>query len=158
MRNFPVHLIRPLSVKLWGSSKSASIEIPLAPFDLDGNAIQTTIWLENIRLPSTKLSRLQKQQFTFPSNPRNGYIDGSVYIQHAHHPVDVSSILFGILGPLGLPLTVEATMLLDCEGLMDYAATAIRIETIVETEQVWRPVQHYGPAAGDPRIHQGISI
>ncbi|MFN3165431.1 MAG: hypothetical protein ACE37H_00035 [Phycisphaeraceae bacterium] len=94
MKRFPVEKRRPQIATLSGTADHASIRIPLAPFDLDDQSIETVLVLEQIRLPTVDRSRLCGRSFDFPSNPQAGYIDGSIYIDHAHHPVDVSSIHF----------------------------------------------------------------
>jgi hypothetical protein len=52
-------------------------------------------------------------------NPEPGYIDGSLYIEHAHHPVDVSSIEFGQIVDGELPVKFKARFVLSHEGLQD---------------------------------------
>jgi hypothetical protein len=56
-------------------------------------------------------------------NPKPGYIDGSVYIGHAHHPVDVTSIRFGAVGGNSVEAEFEMHFLFECEGLDDYQNT-----------------------------------
>lgn len=46
-----------------------------------------------IELPEN-LSNYIGKTITFPTNPNDGYIDGSVYLLNAHNPVDVSEIKF----------------------------------------------------------------
>lgn len=71
-----------------------SIEIVLVPFRLDDEVVDTSIRLDDIALPDT-VEALEQQAFSFPVNPADGYIDGTVYIQSRHNPVDVTHISFG---------------------------------------------------------------
>ena len=95
MRDFPVENLKPLPGRLVAEPVGLSIEIPLAPFTIDGEVVETSIFLGGVSLPTLDVLKLTGQTFSFPVNPKPGYIDGSVYVQHAHHPVDVNSIRFG---------------------------------------------------------------
>ncbi|MBE1531256.1 hypothetical protein [Actinomadura algeriensis] len=86
-----------------------SIEIPLEPFSADdeyepetfrpGQAgpelVETEFSLDFISLPTEHLTALSARTFTFPVNPEDGYIDGSIYLVGTHNPVDVTRIAFG---------------------------------------------------------------
>lgn len=78
-----------------------SIEIPLEPFSADDEfdpatfrpgpagpeIIDTAIVLDFIKLPAEELTELSQRTFTFPVNPEDGYIDGSIYLIAAHCPL-----------------------------------------------------------------------
>ena len=70
-----------------------NIEIPIAEFILDEKTIETSLRLDFIRLPN-KLESYIGKKITFPVNPIEGYIDGSIYLRDAHNPFDVSEIHF----------------------------------------------------------------
>ena len=120
MSQFPAHKIKPKSSVLTESSSCISIEIILEPFELDDLFVDTSIRLDMIDLPTTDLSVLAGRNFEFPVNPEPGYIDGSVYIEHAHHPVDVTHIRFGEIQDGKVSTEISASFVLNYEGLRDY--------------------------------------
>ncbi len=72
----------------------------------------------------TCFSRRAGQAFNFPTNPNHGYIDGSVYIQHAHHPVDVTSIRYGREGGTAIESEIDLVFVLEFEGFSDWTLIA----------------------------------
>lgn len=70
-----------------------SIILPVSKFVLEDEIVSTSIQLYAIELPENLPSYIGKT-VSFPVNPNDGYIDGSVYLQNAHNPVDVSEIKF----------------------------------------------------------------
>ncbi len=119
----PVKLLQARHAILAGEPSSASIEILLKPFILDGDLIDTSIRLDGINLPSCKLSDLASQTFTFPLNPDGDYIDGSVYWNSRHHPVDVSSLSFIVSRRGQLTLLVKACFNLLAQEGEDFVST-----------------------------------
>lgn len=71
-----------------------SISIPLAPFTFENEEVDTMVGLDFIRFPTTWRS-LAGNTYTFPINPTPGFVDGSLYLDNVHNPVDVSRIKFG---------------------------------------------------------------
>ncbi|GAA0582806.1 hypothetical protein [Actinomadura livida] len=81
------------------------ITIPLEPFSADDEyepatfrpgdggpeLVKTEISLDHIHLSATELTGLSQRTFTFPVNPEDGYIDGSIYLVASHCPVDVTA-------------------------------------------------------------------
>jgi hypothetical protein len=100
MRDFPVEKLKALPGRLFAEALGLSIEVPLEPFTLDEEIVETKICLGDVGLPATDIAKLVGQSFLFPASPKPGYIDGSVYIRGAHHPVDVRSIRFGRMANL----------------------------------------------------------
>lgn len=49
-------------------------------------------------------------------NPKEGYIDGSLYLTVAHNPVDVTRIAFGPLQGEKMEATFTMRLLLEFEG------------------------------------------
>ena len=129
MQQFPVDKLRPLPGWLWGADCDLSITVPLHPFSLaigeNGSEIgvETALELSQVELPSGRLDALDGQTFAFPVNPEDGYIDGSICIEHAHHPVDVSAIRFGLLKGGAVEVELEGELILEFEGLGDFANT-----------------------------------
>jgi hypothetical protein len=102
IRHYPAGLDHPVA-GTW------TIEIPLEPFSADDEydpatfrpgsdgpeLIETEIVLDFIGLPVAELTGLSRRTFEFPTNPEDGYIDGSIYLIAAHCPVEVTRIDFG---------------------------------------------------------------
>lgn len=78
MRNFPVELLKPLPGVFFDDDLGMDIEVPLSPFTLDDDLVDTSIRLDGISLPTTDLRALSGKEFQFPVNPTHGYIDGSI--------------------------------------------------------------------------------
>lgn len=91
---------------------SYTIFLPVSKFVLDGEIISTSVDLYAIELPEPLQNYLGKT-IEFPVNPDLGYIDGSIYLRHAHNPVDVTKIRF--LRFENDSLELELTMKFDFE-------------------------------------------
>ncbi|MFC3702830.1 hypothetical protein ACFOND_14415 [Reinekea marina] len=71
------------------------ISIPLETFKFQNEKVDTTVELDFIHLPvRNDWKELIGNSYSFPINPENGYIDGSVYLGHAHNPADTSKVSF----------------------------------------------------------------
>lgn len=139
MTTFPLDSLVPLEARLWGEDDEYSLEIPLAPFQLDDLAVDTSIRLDGIDLPTGDFAELAGQTFEFPVNAEDGYIDGSVYIEHAHHPVDVTEISFGEVAGGNLRARCRARFLFSVEGLREYDDAECELEiTIAATTRETR--------------------
>ncbi len=79
-----------------GISRSVffSIVIPITPFNFEGETVETSVRLDFIDFGVTDWRLLSDKSFVFPVNPEEGYIDGSMYLGHAHNPADVTRIAF----------------------------------------------------------------
>jgi hypothetical protein len=71
------------------------IEIPVEPFEFDGETQDTAVRLDFIEFDVTDWRQLSVRTFGFPTNPTPGYIDGSMYLAGAHNPADVTTIRCG---------------------------------------------------------------
>jgi len=94
MVEFPSRLLVPTSAVLSGSPGEHSIEIYLDEFELDGETIDTSFrfdWIDG--LPAS-LNDCVGRRFVFPMNPDDGYVDGSIYLVHAHHPAHLTRLSF----------------------------------------------------------------
>lgn len=86
-----------------------------------------------------RLEELEYTQYEFPFNPVDGYIDGSVFIVHAHHPIDVSRIEFGSLKGGGIEATIQMVIRFEYEGLQadsgntEFVDTETTIRAILRT-------------------------
>ncbi|MFF5259047.1 hypothetical protein ACFY4C_08875 [Actinomadura viridis] len=135
------------------------ITVPLAPFSADDEyepatfrpgaagptLVETEISLDSISLPATDPAALSGRAFTFPVNPEDGYIDGSVYLVATHCPVDVTRIEFGEWEGGRLRATLHACFAFDMAGAINIRDR----EAVLDTElrfEVARPVA--GPVPG----------
>jgi hypothetical protein len=124
MKNFPLDLIQPLVAIISGEPSCACIEIILKSFYLENDLIETSIRLDGVEIHSVRLTDLLNKSYEFPINPLEGYIDGSMYIDGAHHPVDVTSLSFH-LGKDGLPkIIVKGYFDFEHEGFKNYGKTS----------------------------------
>ena len=104
-KNFDTTLLKPIEGFLtgtWFSNPSLNIpttlffniNITLEDFNYKNQNQQTYISFEFIELPIKSYNELQNNTYNFPINPENGYIDGSIYINGSHNPIDVIEISF----------------------------------------------------------------
>lgn len=120
---FPIDRLNPKPAVVRGTPGDYTIEIPLAPFEIDDLEVETSIYLDHVSLPSLDWKELKGRRFSFPVNPEQGYIDGSIYIEHAHHPVDVTAITFDDAEEDTLRARFAMRFLFEYEGLGDYGDT-----------------------------------
>jgi len=134
MIDFPIEKLKFTSATITGIDGNISLEVGVKPFELslDGYSenIETVIRLDTINLPK-ELGELTGKSFTFPVNPDDGYIDGSIYFFAAHSPIDVTEIKFGEVVNGKLPVTFETAWVLEFEltGFKNFNTT---IQTHVE--------------------------
>jgi len=131
---FPIQKLNPQVGTFTGPVLDCGIEIPLAPFELEGTTVSTSIRLEGILLPSDELDELVGERYDFPINPEPGYIDGSIYIEHAHHPVDATVIEFGERQGELFSIKLTLRLILEYAGLHDYVDTDVKLEGFVRPE------------------------
>jgi hypothetical protein len=106
----------------------------LEPFRLEDLDVSTAIIFERLTLPTTELRDLARVRVTFPVNPEAGYVDGSVYIEHAHHPADLTEIEFGEHDGATIAARLSLNLLFSFEGLMDFADTACNLAVRIRSE------------------------
>lgn len=115
---FPIALLAPLPGGLRFTAFGGSIDIPLSPFMLPGHGrVETNLRLDGIALPARDPSALAGRDFAFPRNPAPGFIDGSIYIGGAHHPVDVTRISFRRAAGDMLRAYFDTMLIFSFEGL-----------------------------------------
>ncbi len=93
-----------------------NISIPVAPFSLDGETVATSFELEAIDFGTEDIAELADNAFSFPVNPEDGYIDGSLYLKNVHYPADVTEIAFGPYDGLTILATITLRILFSFEG------------------------------------------
>ncbi len=132
---FPIEKLKPQIGTFTCSVGDCSIELPLAQFELDGTTVNTSIHLEGILLPSVKLDELIGKRYDFPINPEPGHIDGSIYIEHAHHPVDITVIEFGERQEELFSIKIELCLILEYDGLGGYIDTDATLEGLIRPKR-----------------------
>ena len=136
---FPAALIRPESGTIEETDIGVAIEVPLAPFQLaleDGvEVVTTSVRMEGVPLPSANLADLQQQTYKFPRNPEASHVDASIYIGHAHHPVDVTQMRFGELADGVASVDIEAILCFEFEGLDDYDDTSLSMTALLRSAE-----------------------
>ncbi|ENB2050547.1 hypothetical protein D2H34_001954 [Vibrio fluvialis] len=134
MEEFPIEKLSFTKARISGADGNTSIEIVVEPFDLEldgySESVDTLIRLDSINLPN-KPQQLEGKEFNFPTNPKPGYIDGSIYFFAAHNPVDITRIRFGEISEGRMPLTLESIWVLEYEntGFKNLSKT---VETYIE--------------------------
>jgi len=93
-----------------------NISIPVAPFPLGGETVATSFELESIDFGTQNIVELASNTFTFPVNPEEGYIDGSIYLANVHNPADVTEIAFGPYNDSTISATITLRILFSFEG------------------------------------------
>jgi hypothetical protein len=149
-RAFPVELLVPTGGTLAGFDEDLeaagddfSIEIALEPFELEGEEVETSIRLDAIELDVEHARELEGRTFAFPTNPEEGYVDGSVYLGGAHNPVDVHEIRFGRLRGRTIDAAFRVTLDFEYEGV-GFATTPHELAATLELVEAEETV------AGDP--------
>jgi hypothetical protein len=133
MEDFSPKLLKAHHAILSGAPGDVSIKILMAPFLFDQEVVDTSIRLDGINLPSSMLRDLAGKLFEFPTNPNDGYIDGSIYLESAHHPVDVTSLSFSKSRDGQLTLIVKGVYVFDFEGLDNLRNTPFTLAATVSS-------------------------
>jgi hypothetical protein len=97
-------------------NNSYSIILPLEKFILDEEIVDTTLRFDRI-LFSEPLENYIGKKVSFPINPIEGYIDGSIYLRSAHNPIDISSIKFIKLENETLNAELTMDFVFEFEGI-----------------------------------------
>lgn len=133
MRKFPTSLLEPKIAVLSGQPHDASLDILLEQFILDEEVINAQIRLDGIEMPSLMLADLVGKSFAFPINPEDGYIDGSIYMDSAHHPVDVDNISFHLSRDETVTMVLKGVLDFEFEKLRHYEKTPFSLGVTVAT-------------------------
>ncbi len=132
--NFPVNLLRVEKARLYGVRGSYSVDINIAPFFLEccqEECFDQPIIINGLPIDEEKLEEMAGRCYQFPkSDERSHLVDASVYVQHAHHPVDVNSVSFGNIQNGRMSIEIDLTFIFSFEGLCDYGdvGVALRFE------------------------------
>lgn len=109
-----------------------TISFPFAPFDLEGEEVSTELVLDLIDLPVRSWRELAGHAHDFPVYPAEGCIDGSVYLFHAHNPVNVTRLSFGSIKGLSIPVTIDLSIDFTVEGDEAYGVPVMQWEAELE--------------------------
>ncbi|WP_136635185.1 hypothetical protein [Pseudooceanicola onchidii] len=124
---FPIDTLTVRRATLEGGRHGQTLSLDLAAFTIplrgEDQTFLTAAVFDGIDLPSTRARDLAGQVYDFPANPDDGYIDGSIYIDNRHHPVDATRLAFGPITGDVLPLTLTTRLVLSFEKLASYADT-----------------------------------
>ncbi len=112
------------------------IEIPLQPFEYEDKIQETSVRLNFIHFGVANWRYLSGKTFSFPKNPEEGYIDGSVYLSGVHNPVDATRIQFSNLKGSCLPVSLDLEFDFVFEGLKDLGM----IKMLWQTELSFEPM------------------
>lgn len=106
-----------------------SIHIFMEPFMYNNEIVSPTIRLDNVDLPSIKLGDLASQSFTFTEDD----IEGSIYLNGSHHPVDILSLQFFLGRQNQLTVLVKGIYDFEYEGLDDLSNQKFVFNTQIST-------------------------
>ena len=101
------------------------IEIPVEPFDYGDSTHRTSLRLDFIELPVRSWRELKGREFSFPTNPDPGFIDGSLYLDGAHNPADVTLIRFGEPNTDVVPIAIKGSLDFTIEGPEELGVVAL---------------------------------
>ena len=116
LETFPKEILVPSSASIRRAGALFSIQIELQPFTLDDEEVTTSFIFEGVRLPADSQSWAHRS-FTFSRNPTDGYIDGSIYLRHAHNPADVTCIKFGERSGDSISAEFSTCLVFEFEGI-----------------------------------------
>ena len=108
---------------------SCRIELSIKPFELDGEVIQTTIFIEDIALP-IDVCNIENKEFLFAYYPQEGYIDSSMYLKNIHNPITVKIITFKEYNKHSNTIRAEFDMIFDFE-VIDLKNETYRFSTVL---------------------------
>lgn len=115
LEEFPSKLLRPKSGTLYLSGESPSIGIELEAFTIDDEEVDQSIDFQ-LEISASGLPDLVGRTFEFPSNPEDGYVEGSIYIWNSHNPIDLHSVAFGQQNEAAITATLDMTFVFEFEG------------------------------------------
>jgi hypothetical protein len=136
MENFSPKDLKARYAILYGIPGDISIDILMKPFLLNKEIVDTAICLDGIDLSSNMLRDLAGKSFEFPTNPDESYIDGSIYLEHAHHPVDVASLNFSKSRDGYLTLILKGVYVFGIGGLYNLGSTPFTLSAAVSSRAV----------------------
>ncbi|SBS27030.1 hypothetical protein MSP8887_00522 [Marinomonas spartinae] len=122
-----------------------SISIDLDELEFQNETEETCIQLDFIKIHFKSFSDLQNKEFEFPINPEDGYIDGSVYLDSQHIPVDVTKISFCSFDGDNIKAKIFGIVLFDNCGYKD-PNQEFDLETTLRFENILIPPDIISPS------------
>lgn len=133
-KSFPKELIRPRYGLLNLSAEQPSLLIDLESFTLDGEEVQQSLDFK-LEIFTCDLSELAGRTFEFPSNPEEGYVEGSIYIWSVHNPIDLHSVAFEASEGDTVRAILDMTFVFDFEGERENLRMKLPVKFDVRTCQ-----------------------
>lgn len=133
MKNFLPSALQARHTLISGTAGNISIEVMLKPFLMNQEIIDTSIRLDGVRIPSSILRDLVSKTFNFPTNPTEGYIDGSIYLDNTHHPIDVTKIEFHQTRDGGAIIVIKGVYVFEYEGLGGCQSTSFTLSSTISS-------------------------
>ncbi len=123
MKNLSVKLLKPQHAILSAHGPAFSLTVLMHAFVLEGELVASVMQLDGIQLPSARLADLVGKAYDFPLNPDDGYIDGSIYLAHRHHPIDIKRLEFHANRQGGATLLLKGCYVFEYEAGVDLKNT-----------------------------------
>ncbi|MEM8919481.1 MAG: hypothetical protein AAGE37_11535 [Pseudomonadota bacterium] len=120
MNKFPTELLAPKVGKIGPHPLDGHfIRVPLMAFQLNDEKVDTALRWDFVEFVEHDLLDLPGRVIEY----ERGDVDASIYIQHAHHPIDVWSITFGQISDQMIFAEFESLIDFEHEGLDDFQST-----------------------------------
>lgn len=112
------------------------IEIPIIPFEFRNETIETSFRSELIDFDVVDWRDLSNKEFVFPDDPLENPIDASVYLDHAHNPIDVLKIAFGEFSGDTVPVNLKMNFDFTYEGPEELGVVSVSWQTDLSFSRV----------------------
>lgn len=122
-----------------------SIRIDLEEFQFQSEFEDTCIQLDFIKMKFNSFLDIENKEIEFALNPEDGYIDGSIYLDSQHVPVDISKISFSSFDKDNINAKFKGVVLFDYCGYEDLNQEFI-IETTLNFENIFIPSDIISPS------------
>ena len=108
------------------------LSVDPSPFKLENALVSTQFRFDRISVDAKSWKQLAGRTFDFPVNPKDGYIDGSVYLFGVHNPADATVISFGQQVGKNLPADIMLAIDFAYEGHAEYGVVPLALESSLE--------------------------
>jgi len=117
---FPLELLVPQVGTMSWNDFGASIDIPLEPFELPHiGKVETRIRIDCLPIEGCDAASLVGHSYQFPLDQDAVNPEGGIYIEHAHHPVDLIALAFRSADEDSIEAHLVVNFAFDFEGLTD---------------------------------------
>ena len=115
--DFPDAFLKVRQAFIYGKPGEWVIIIALEPFEYDGETVSTKFNFDAFPWDVREPSELAGTSHSFSREVREkSNIEGSIYLNHAHNPVDIRCIEFGQSNLEGVEATLSFDIDFDFEG------------------------------------------